>query len=295
MAPCRRRALRGAPARVRSPRRARRHGPRPGFRNDNRRAPHGLGQGHAHATASPRIQRGSARRRRRGEGARASPRSPRSPPPRRCARRRSQNELMPPPSFVPPWWLRGAHAQTIYGALLTAAPRIVFRRERWDTPDGDFVDVDFVDGPEGAPWLHLFHGLEGSSDSPYARMLMHYVIQRGWRGSILNFRGRSGESNRPPRAYHSGESDEIDWVLRRFRERLPQAPVFVVGVSLGGNALAKWLGENAEAAREIVDRVAVVSAPVDLMAAGDALEKCFALLYARHFLPTLNVNSLDKV
>ena len=201
---------------------------------------------------------------------------------------------MPPP-FVPAWWLPGAHLQTIYSALFARAPRIAMRRERWDTPDGDFVDIDFVDGPDGAPWVHLFHGLEGSSDSPYARLLMHHVQRRGWRGSILNFRGRSGESNRLPRAYHSGDSDEIDWVLRRFRQRLPQAPVFVVGVSLGGNALAKWLGENAEAAREIVDRVAVVSAPVDLMAAGDALEKGFALLYARHFLATLKVNSLAKL
>jgi predicted alpha/beta-fold hydrolase len=191
--------------------------------------------------------------------------------------------------------LPGAHLQTIYGAQLARAPRIAMRRERWDTPDGDFVDIDFVDGPDGAPWVHLFHGLEGSSDSPYARMLMHHVQSRGWRGSILNFRGRSGESNRLPRAYHSGDSDEIDWVLRRFRQRLPQAPVFVVGVSLGGNALAKWLGENGAAAREIVDRVAVVSAPVDLMAAGDALEKGFALFYARHFLATLKVNSLAKL
>ncbi len=201
---------------------------------------------------------------------------------------------MPPP-FVPAWWLPGAHLQTIYSALFARAPRIAMRRERWDTPDGDFVDIDFVDGPDGAPWVHLFHGLEGSSDSPYARLLMHHVRRRGWRGSILNFRGRSGESNRLPRAYHSGDSDEIDWVLRRFRQRLPQAPVFVVGVSLGGNALAKWLGENGEAAREIVDRVAVISAPVDLMAAGDALEKGFALLYARHFLATLKVNSLAKL
>ena len=200
-----------------------------------------------------------------------------------------------PPRFVPAWWLPNAHLQTIYGAVLARAPRVALRRERWDTPDGDFVDVDFVDGPEGSPWVHLFHGLEGSSDSPYARMLMDHVKRRGWRGSILNFRGRSGESNRLPRAYHSGDSDEIDWVLRKFRDRLGSAPVFVVGVSLGGNALAKWLGENGEAAASIVDRVAVVSAPVDLMAAGDALEKGFALVYARHFLGTLKRNSLAKL
>ena len=197
--------------------------------------------------------------------------------------------------FVPAWWLPSAHLQTIYGATIARAPRPAMRRERWDTPDGDFVDVDFVDGPEGAPWVHLFHGLEGSSESPYARMLMDRVHRRGWRGSILNFRGRSGEANRLPRAYHSGDSPEIDWVLRRFRERLGRGPVFVVGVSLGGNALAKWLGEHGAEALAIVDRVAVVSAPVDLMAAGDALEKGFALFYARHFLGTLRKNALAKL
>jgi predicted alpha/beta-fold hydrolase len=202
---------------------------------------------------------------------------------------------MTPPRFTPAWWLPGAHAQTIYGAIFATAPRIAFRRERWDTPDGDFVDVDFVDGPAASPWVHLFHGLEGSSDSPSPTMRMPYRTRRCCRGSILTFRGRSGGSTRLPRVYHSGDSDEIDWVLRRFRERLERAPVYVVGVSLGGNAFAKWLGETGEAARDIVDRAAVVSAPVDLMAAGDALEKGFALFYARHFLTTLKKNSLAKL
>ena len=200
-----------------------------------------------------------------------------------------------PPRFAPAWWLPGAHAQTVYGSLFAPAPRVDFRRERWDTPDGDFVDVDFVDGPAHAPWVHLFHGLEGSSDSPYARNLMDHVKRRGWRGSVLNFRGRSGEANRLARAYHSGDSEEVDWVLRRFRERLEGATVYVVGVSLGGNALAKWLGERGEEARNVVDRVVVVSAPYDLMAAGDALERGFAIFYARHFLVTLKTNSLAKL
>ena len=169
------------------------------------------------------------------------------------------------------------------------------RRERWDTPDGDFVDVDFLDGPDGAPWLHLFHGLEGSSESSYARMLIDYAKRRGWRASVLNFRGRSGEANRMPRAYHSGDSDEIDWVLRRIGKRVGEAPLYVVGVSLGGNALAKWLGENGEAARAIVARAVAVSAPMDLMAAGDALESGLAIFYARHFLTTLKKNSLAKL
>lgn len=202
---------------------------------------------------------------------------------------------MRPTPFEPPAWLRGAHLQTIYGALLAPAPRLPMRRERWDTPDGDFVDVDFVDGPPQAPWVHLFHGLEGSSHSPYARMLMAHVRRRGWRGSVLHFRGCSGEPNRLPRAYHSGDTEEIDWSLRRMRARAGAAPFHVAGVSLGGNAFAKWLGLEGEGARALVDAAAVVSAPLDLMAAGEALGRGFARVYSWHFLRTLRRSALERL
>ncbi|HLX22704.1 MAG TPA: hydrolase [Usitatibacter sp.] len=200
-----------------------------------------------------------------------------------------------PPRFIPAAWLPHAHLQTVYGSLFARAPRVAFRRERWDTPDGDFVDVDFVEGPEGAPWVHLFHGLEGSTQSTNVRAMMAHVAARGWRGSVLHFRGCSGEPNRLPRAYHSGDSEEIDWVLRRMRPRAGGAPFYAAGISLGGNALAKWLGERGDDASGIVDRAAVLGAPLDLMAAGDALERGFAILYTRHFLATLKKTSLAKL
>jgi predicted alpha/beta-fold hydrolase len=200
-----------------------------------------------------------------------------------------------PLAFVPARGLRNPHLQTIYGAVFASAPKIQFRRERWDTPDGDFVDVDFVDGPPGSPWVQLFHGLEGSSASPYSRTLMDRVKRRGWRGSVMNFRGRSGEMNRLPRAYHSGDSDEVDWVLRRLKMAAGDAPLYASGVSLGGNALAKWLGERGEEARLVVERAAVVSAPVDLMAAGEALARGFARMYSRHFLGSLKKVALAKL
>ena len=224
---------------------------------------------------------------------------------------------MSAPPLVPARWLPHAHLQTIYASLAARAPRVTYRRERWDTPDGDFVDVDFVDGPGEAPSVHLFHGLEGSSSSHYARTLMHRVKERGWRGSVLNFRGCSGEPNRLPRAYHSGDSEEIDWVVRRLALRQAQgerrieaqgeqkigtvraepveAPFFLVGVSLGGNALLKWLGERGEEACRLVDRAASVSAPMDLMAGGDALGRGLALMYERHFLSTLKRQSTRKL
>jgi uncharacterized protein len=200
-----------------------------------------------------------------------------------------------PGSFVPAPWLANAHLQTIYSAIAAPAPRIAFRRERWDTPDGDFVDVDFVDGPRASPWVHLYHGLEGSSSSPYARMLMGHVAARGWRGSIFHFRGCSGEPNRLPRAYHSGDTAEIDWSIRAVKARAEAAPLFAAGISLGGNAFAKWLGERGEDALAIVQAAAAVSAPLDLMAAGDALGRGFARVYAWHFLGTLKRGALDKL
>ena len=198
-------------------------------------------------------------------------------------------------AFVPAAWLTNAHLQTLFGALLARAPRVPFRRERWETPDGDFVDVDMVDGVPGSPWVHLFHGLEGSSNSPYARMLMAHVLRRGWNGSVFHFRGCSGEPNRLARAYHSGDSDEIDWAIRRVKKLAGRSALHAVGVSLGGNAFAKWLGENRGGALRWVARAAVVSAPLDLMAAGEALGRGFGLVYTRHFLGTLKKTSLAKL
>ena len=196
--------------------------------------------------------------------------------------------------FAPARWLPHAHLQTVYASRFARAPAVRYRRERWDTPDGDFVEVDFADGPAGAPWVHLFHGLEGSSASHYARVLMHCVLEAGWNGSVLNFRGCGGEPNRLPRAYHSGDSDEVDWVLRRLKERLGTAPFFAAGISLGGNALLKWLGERGAGAAKLVERAAAVSAPMDLMAGGDALGRGLARLYGRHFLVTLKRHAGEK-
>jgi predicted alpha/beta-fold hydrolase len=196
-----------------------------------------------------------------------------------------------------PWWLPGGHAQTLYAALFAPRPKVAYRRERWDTPDGDFVDVDRVlpRGSEQAPLVVLFHGLEGSSTSHYAQALMSHVHDLGWRAAVVHFRGCSGEPNRLARAYHSGDSDEIDWMLRRLSAQHAGAPLYATGVSLGGNALLKWLGERGTAACDIVTAAAAVSAPLDLMCAGDALGRGFNRVYTGHFLSTLKRKSLAKL
>lgn len=199
-------------------------------------------------------------------------------------------------AYHPPPWLPGGHVQTIYPALVKRVSRPPYRRLRWDTPDGDFIDLDWVEpatAGETCATLILFHGLEGSSDSVYARALMHACLRCGIRGAVVHFRGCSGEPNRLPRAYHSGDSPEIDWVLRRVASRFARSNLYAAGVSLGGNALLKWLGEQGEAARLVAAAVAV-SAPLDLHASGRALERGFARVYARHFLATMKAKARDK-
>jgi len=190
------------------------------------------------------------------------------------------------PSYRAPFWLPNRHLQTIVPALWARKPPVHYRRERWDTPDGDFVDLDWLDAPShaGAPVLVLFHGLEGNSQSHYARALMHQAGLRGWRAVVPHFRSCSGEMNLAPRFYHSGDSKEIDWILRRIRARAPHASVLAAGVSLGGNALLRWLGEQGHAA-EFVTAAAAVSAPLNLHAGGQALSGGFNLVYTRNFLP----------
>jgi len=187
-----------------------------------------------------------------------------------------------------PWWLPGGHLQTVVPTL-APAPRIAWRRERWDAPDGDFVDVDRA-GDGNGPLVALFHGLEGSSASHYARRLAAAALARGWRIAVPHFRGCSGTLNRLPRAYHSGDSAEIDWMLRRLR------PAFAAGVSLGGNALLKWLGEQGEAAAPLVRRAVAVSAPLSLAASARVLDRGLnRRLYVRHFLVTMKAKTLAKI
>lgn len=196
--------------------------------------------------------------------------------------------------YQPPAWLPGGHAQTIW-PLLIKPRRLKLRRERWETPDGDFIDVDHVDGPPNAPLLVLFHGLEGSAQSHYALSTAHACHKAGWRLALPHFRGCSGELNRQPRAYHSGDSEEIDWILRRLQATNHGRPLHAAGVSLGGNALLKWAGERGTAAGESVTGVAAICAPLDLAACGHHLAHGFNRVYTRHFLNTMKVVSAARL
>ena len=197
-------------------------------------------------------------------------------------------------TYQAPSWLPGGHAQTLWPLLIK--PRsLKFRRERWTTPDDDFIDVDFLDGPADSPLLVLFHGLEGSARSHYALSTAHACKKAGWRLALPHFRGCSGELNRQPRAYHSGDSDEIDWILQRLHTLNEQRPLHAAGVSLGGNALLKWAGERGAAAVQYVTGVAAMCAPLDLAACGHHLARGFNQVYTRHFLRTLKSISANRL
>ena len=208
--------------------------------------------------------------------------------------------------YTAPWWLPGGNLQTIWAALFARqllGPPPVFTRERWATPDNDFVDVDLTKNraptlPSAGgnqPLLVVFHGLEGSSQSHYAQAFADVAQARGWGCAIPHFRGCSGELNHAPRAYHSGDFEEIDWILRRLKAQ-QGGPLLAVGVSLGGNALMRWAGEMGASAGAVVQAVASVCSPLDLAAGGWAIGRGFnRLVYTRMFLNSMVPKALQKL
>lgn len=178
--------------------------------------------------------------------------------------------------FRPAWWCRGPHMQTLWPYLFRRAPRVALRRERLELPDGDFLDLDWTLNNRG-PIVIILHGLEGSSHSKYARGLLKAVHDHGWRGAVMHFRGCSDEPNRLPRSYHSGETTDLAYVVSLLHQREPDAPLFVVGFSLGGNVLLKWLGEVG--AQAPIKAAVAVSIPFLLGESAKRLDQGFSRVY----------------
>ncbi len=202
--------------------------------------------------------------------------------------------------FVPAWWCRGHHLQTVWRRLFGETPRLPLKRERWETPDDDFLDLDFLEPSSSnnklnqSPTVLLLHGLEGSSRAEYILGMFRSACRMGWRGVALNFRSCSGEVNRQKRFYHSGETSDLDWVVRRLHQRRPESPLFIVGFSLGGNVLLKWLGENGKACPPAVQAAVAVSVPFDLEVAAHRVDRGVSQIYGRIFLKTLKEKALLK-
>ena len=192
--------------------------------------------------------------------------------------------------FTPAWWLPGPHLQTLWPALVRRPRPVRITRERFELPDGDFVDLDWAG--ESGPIVVILHGLQGSSRSSYARGLLGAFRRRGWRGAVMHFRGCGGEPNRLLRTYHSGETGDFGHVVRGLRARHPSVPLAAVGFSLGGNVLLKWLAERGAAAE--IDAAAAVSVPFRLARVADRLERGFSRMYKRHLIADLRRAVLRK-
>jgi uncharacterized protein len=207
-------------------------------------------------------------------------------------------------NYRAPRWLPGGNLQTIWPALYARrffGPKPEYRRERWVTPDNDFVDLDWLKQKDGVPatqdqpLLVMFHGLEGSSRSHYAEAFADFARERGLAFVVPHFRGCSGEPNHGPRAYHSGDYEEIGWILARLRQEHP-GPIIVAGVSLGGNALLRWAAEAGDTASAYVCAVAAVCSPLDLAAGGRAIGRGFnRLVYTNMFLRSMKPKAMETL
>src|SRR5258705_9391686 len=178
------------------------------------------------------------------------------------------------PDYAPPFRYRGRPHQTLWGPRLRNWGRPPLRRERLHPPDGDFLDLDWLAGaPEQGPLRLILHGLEGSARSHYARGLLRGAGALGWRAAVMHFRSCSGEVNRLPKLYHSGETSDLEWVIGELAKREPVPRIGLVGVSLGGNVALKWLRGPRDAGPAEIRAAAAISTPFDLAPCPPALHR----------------------
>lgn len=197
--------------------------------------------------------------------------------------------------FEPAFWLRNAHAQTVFASKLRPAPPLEVARERLELEDGDFLDLSWL--PErgladDAPIVIVLHGLNGSLESKYARGLLRQADAHGARGVLLHFRG-AAEPNRLARSYHSGETEDFATVIAHVRRRFPRAALAAVGYSLGGNVLLKYLGERGRASP--LACASAVSVPYDLRRCAEAIQHGLSRVYQAHLINGLREAYETKV
>ncbi|MEE9492391.1 MAG: hydrolase [Gammaproteobacteria bacterium] len=186
--------------------------------------------------------------------------------------------------FKPAWWLASPHAQTIYPSLFRKTRLPALQRKRLELPDGDFVDLDWTPDTSG-PLVLILHGLEGNIQSHYAAGVLSTLYKASMTIVFMHFRGCSGEPNRLTRSYHSGETSDLKFVVRTLRNDYPTREISIIGFSLGGNVLLKWLGEQAVNAN--IQRAVAISVPFELSTAADVLEQGASRLYQRYLLNRL--------
>lgn len=201
--------------------------------------------------------------------------------------------------FRAPWWMKNTHAQTAWVALVGKKKGLLlspsFRRERWDTPDDDFLDLVFVDGEKEAPLVVLFHGLEGDADSYYITGYGRLFKKMGWHFCTMLFRSCGFDMNRSSKFYHMGATEDPIFVLERLRERHPDRPIFGVGVSLGGCVLGNLLGREGERACQWLDGAMLLSPPYDPLLTSPYFHQVLNGFYVRHFIVSMKEKGLGLV
>ncbi len=211
--------------------------------------------------------------------------------------------MIPPGAYPAPYrspaWAANPHVQTLAGKFLRPDLDLPVIRERWDTPDGDFLDLDLLPDT-GGPVVLVLHGLEGHTRRRYVRNAFFVLRRSGMLPVGLNFRACSGEPNLRARTYHSGETADLGFVLTRLRERFPRRPIGVLGFSLGGNVTLKYLGERtpdppSDAPGPLPQAAVAISVPFDLAAGSDLLARSrMGTVYTRYFLRSLLAKASEK-
>ena len=196
--------------------------------------------------------------------------------------------------FKPAWWCRHRHLQTLYPTLFRRPPRLETHIEQFELPDGDFIDLAWTSEPADAqaPIVILLHGLEGSIKSPYAKSLLHTMAQNNWQAVLMHFRGCSGRHNRKDRSYHSGDTGDIHHLVTSLKRRYPQRPIAAIGISLGGNVLLKYLGEQND--QSLLTVAMAISVPFDLADSARTMDNGFSRFYQWHLISHIRNKMKDK-
>ncbi|MGL5742693.1 MAG: hydrolase [Legionella sp.] len=197
--------------------------------------------------------------------------------------------------FKPAWWLTNRHGQTLYRTFTNVVKAPIDVNERIELPDGDFIDLAWaINGVnDKSPLIILLHGLGGSVRSAYVASLFNAFNQLGYRAVLMNFRGASGQPNRLPRAYHGGDTADFAYFLNLLKQREPTTKKAVVGISLGGNVLLKWLGETGT--QSLIDAGIAVSVPFELHRVTEQMNKGLSRFYQSHIVGNLQSIFLQKL
>lgn len=199
-------------------------------------------------------------------------------------------------TFKPCWWGKNPHIQTLLPTFVRKNKPVSYISERIETPDGDFLDLAWSKDYSAShlePIVVLFHGLEGSVNSPYIKGMFQQFTRMGWIGVLMHFRGCSGQPNRLQRRYHSGETSDANFIIQNIKERFPKTPIFAIGYSLGGNMLLKYLGESEKNSN--LDAAVAVSVPFLLSRCSDRLNRGFSRIYQRHLVTELIKGTRQKM